>query len=165
MLRRMTKQTVTLLVGALAVASIATIACSSTTSGVPISDGVLPLGNWGGDSGAMIVSDTAMHLHIGCTFGDASGRIAVNQNGSVDVDGSYMLRAYPITIGPSVPAKFVGTLRGTTLTVTAIVTDTTTGKTVTRGPVTVTLGTNPRLLPCPVCRRPIITKGPGAQAH
>jgi hypothetical protein len=165
MLGRQTKQTIVLVVGAVAVAAIATIGCSSSTSGVPVSDGLLALGNWGGDSGAMIVSDTAMHLHIGCTFGDVSGRIAVSQDGSVDVNGSYMLHVYPITFGPSVPAKFIGTLNGTTLTVTAIITDTTRGTTVTRGPVKVTLGANPRLLPCPVCRRPIITKRPGPQAH
>jgi len=162
MLRR---QTIVLFTGALAVVAIATMGCSSSTSGVPVSDGVLPLGNWGGDSGAMIVSDTAMHLHIGCTFGDVSGRVAVSEGGGVDVDGSYSLHVYPIAFGPSVPAKFVGTFNGKTLTVTAIITDTTNGTTVTRGPVTVMLGANPRLLPCPVCRRPIVTKRSGVQLH
>lgn len=134
-------------------------ACSSTSAVLP-PDGLVPLGNWGGDSSGMIVSDTATHLHIACTYGDVSGRIAVDATGGFDVSGSYTLRAYPITIGPSVPARFVGHLSGSTLTVTAIVNDTTQHTTVTRGPVTVTLGADAKLGPCPICRRPVITKLP-----
>jgi hypothetical protein len=135
-------------------------ACSSATSAVLPPDGLVPLGNWGGDSSAMIVSDTATHLHIACTYGDVSGRIAFDATGAFDVSGSYMLRAYPITVGPTVPARFVGRLNGSTLTVTAIVNDTTQHKTVTRGPVIVTLNGDPKLGPCPICRRPIVTKLP-----
>lgn len=134
-------------------------ACSSTSAVLP-ADGLVPLGNWGGDSSGMIVSDTATHLHIACTYGDVSGRITVDATGGFDVSGSYMLRAYPVTIGPSVPARFVGHLTGSTLTVSAIVNDTTQHKTVTRGPVTVTLGADAKLGPCPICRRPVITKTP-----
>jgi hypothetical protein len=136
------------------------VAACSSTSAVPKFAGLLPLGNWGGDSAAMIVSDTAMHLHIGCTYGDVSGRIPVNEDGSIDMVGSYMLHAYPVAVGPSVPARFVGRWNGSnsSLTVTATVYDTTQNKTVTRGPVTITLGQDPKLMPCPICRRPIVTK-------
>jgi hypothetical protein len=150
-----------MLVGALAVVVGALAACSSAAASSPLpADGLLPLGNWGGDSGAMIVSDTAMHLHIGCTYGDISGRIALIGDGSFDLAGSYMLRAYPVAVGPSVPARFVGRLIGKTLTISAIVNDTIQHTTVTRGPVSVTLGADPRLLPCPICRRPIVTLRP-----
>jgi hypothetical protein len=54
----------------------------------------------------MIVGDTAMHLHIGCTFGDVSGRVPLGANGQFDVAGSYLLRAYPIAVGPTMPARF-----------------------------------------------------------
>ena len=138
----------------------AIVACSSASSAPLPADGLLPLGNWGGDSSAMIVSDTAMHLHISCTYGDVSGRVPLAADGSFDVAGSYMLRAYPIAVGPSVPARFVGRLIGSTLTVSAIVNDTVQHQTVTRGPVTVKLGADPKLLPCPICRRPIITLQP-----
>jgi hypothetical protein len=142
---------------AVAIIATTTLACSTTaTTRVP-SDGLVPLGTWGGDSGGLIVGDTAMHLHVGCTYGDASGRIAVDRSGHFDVAGSYMLRAYPITIGPSVPARFSGQLDGETVTITATVDDTVTHTTVVRGPVTVTLGVNPRLGPCPICRRPVVT--------
>jgi hypothetical protein len=134
------------------------VACSSSSATLGVSDGVLALGTWGGDSSGLIVSDTAMHLHIACTYGDVSGRIPVAANGQVDVQGSYVLRAYPIAIGPSVPARFVGHLDGATLTMTAIVNDTVQHQTVTRGPVVVKLGDAPRLGPCPICRRPIVTQ-------
>jgi len=65
------------------------VAC---TGGVGIAfDGALPVGTWGGDGAGMIVSDTSMHLHVGCTFGDVSGRVSV-ASGTFEVDGSYMLR-------------------------------------------------------------------------
>jgi hypothetical protein len=133
------------------------VACSSSRASVPSVDGVLPLGNWGGDSAGLIVSDTATHLHIACTFGDISGRIALSA-GQFDVAGSYMLRAYPIAIGPTLPARFVGRIDQSTITVTAIVNDTVQHQTVVRGPVTVKLGATPRLGPCPICRRPVITQ-------
>jgi len=44
--------------------------------------GPLALGTWGGDSAGMIVSDTAMHLHVACTYGDVSGRIPVDASGT-----------------------------------------------------------------------------------
>jgi hypothetical protein len=136
------------------------VSCSSSTA-LAVSDGALALGTWGGDSSGLMVSDTAMHLHIACTYGDASGRIPVGANGQIDVQGSYMLRAFPIAIGPSVPAHFVGRLDGATLTMTVIVDDTVQHQTVTRGPVIVKFGDAPRLGPCPICRRPIVTQRQG----
>jgi hypothetical protein len=137
------------------------LACGSPSS-APVVAGPLALGNWGGDSAAMIVSDTAMHLHIGCTYGDVSGRIEIGPNGQFDVAGSYMLRAFPITVGPAVPARFVGQVnaaKGGTATITVTIDDTVAHQTVVRRPVTVSIGEVPRLMPCPICRRPIITKG------
>jgi len=134
------------------------VSCSSSSSATAVTDGALALGTWGGDSSGLIVSDTAMHLHIGCTFGDASGRIPVGTNGQFDVRGSYMLRAYPIAVGPSVPARFVGHVDGEIATITAIIDDTVQHQTVTHGPVVVKFGDAPRLGPCPICRRPIVTR-------
>ncbi len=149
-------------VALLAAATAAMVAmaagCSSSTS-LAVSDGALALGTWGGDSSGMIVSDTAMHLHVGCTYGDVSGRIPVDAEGRIDVYGSYMLRAYPIAVGPAVPAHFVGTLSGKTAVITVTVDDTVQHTTVVRGPVSITLGVDPRLMPCPICRRPIRTIG------
>jgi hypothetical protein len=144
----------TLLVG---MAAMVGLSCSAPNTIPGISDGFLALGTWGGDSGAMMVGDTDMHLHIACTFGDVSGRIPVNADGSFDVAGSYVLRAYPIAYGPSLPARFVGFVTGPTATVKVNVNDTVMHQMVERGPVIVRLGDQPRLMPCPVCRRPIRT--------
>ena len=100
----------------------------------------------------MIVADTSMHLHVGCTYGDVSGRVQV-VNGEFDVTGSYMLRAYPIAIGPTLPARFTGTAAGNRATITVTVQDTVEHQTVVRGPVVVTFGAQPQLGPCPICRR------------
>jgi hypothetical protein len=106
----------------------------------------------------MIVGDTAMHLHIGCTFGDVSGRVPLGTNGQFDVAGSYLLRAYPIAVGPTMPARFVGRVDGGQATITVTVNDTVEHKSMVLGPVVVTWGTDPKMGPCPICRRPIITQ-------
>ena len=142
----------------LCLAAVALACSSAATTTVPPFDGNLPLGNWGGENAGMIVSDTAMHVHIGCTYGDVSGRVPVGTAGQFDVAGSYMLRAYPIAIGPTVPARFTGRLDGAKVTITVTVTDTVKDTTVVLGPVTVTYGAEAKLGPCPICRRPIITK-------
>jgi hypothetical protein len=144
-------------VAALIGAIVVIVACGST-AGVPPADAKLALGQWGGDSGAMIVSDTAMHLHINCTYGDVSGRIALRSDGTFDVAGSYLLRAFPIAVGPPMPARFTGRVNGSSATVTVTVTDTLQRATVVRGPVIVTFRREPRLMPCPVCQRPIVTQ-------
>ena len=74
--------------------AIPVLACSSAPTVGPL-DGELPLGTWGGDSAGMIVSDTALHLHVGCTFGDVSGRVHVNADGSFEAVGNYTLHAFP----------------------------------------------------------------------
>lgn len=149
-----------LLLGVSAMLALA-VACSSSGMSPLPPDGKLPLGTWGGDDAGMIVGDTAMHLHVGCTYGDVSGRVALDANGGFDVAGSYLLRAYPIAVGPTVPARFVGRLDGSAVTVTVIVNDTLQHITVIKGPVTVQIGEAPRLGPCPICRRPVLTQHRG----
>jgi hypothetical protein len=139
------------------IAATALAACAAGTE-LPPNDGLLALGTWGGDTSGMIVSDTAMHLHVGCTYGDVSGRIPINASGDFDVGGSYLLRAFPVAVGPTMPARFVGHRNGNSMTVTVTVTDTVEHTTVVRGPVTVRFGDAPQMGPCPICRRPIITR-------
>jgi hypothetical protein len=143
---------------AIAAAVAGIVACAgSGDTGLP-ADGLLPLGTWGGDSAGMIVGDTATHLHVGCTYGDVSGRIVIGADGRFDVQGSYLLRAYPVAVGPTVPARFVGRVAGRTAVVTVTVNDTIDRRVVVRGPVTVRLGDAPVMGPCPICRRPIRTQ-------
>jgi hypothetical protein len=116
--------------------------------------GPLELGTWGGTNAAVIVTDSVTHVHIGCTYGDVPGRIELDDNGRFQVDGSYVLTAYPIPIGPTLPAQFSGQVLGNTLTFAVAVSDTTTGKVRALGPVSVRLGRPPEMGPCPICRVP-----------
>ena len=69
------------------------------------------------------------------------GVISVDADGKFDVAGSYMLRAYPVQYGPTVPARFAVADRMALLlaTITVTVNDTVAHQTVIEGPVVVTL--------------------------
>src|SRR5690349_12658241 len=123
-------------------AAMLLLGCSGTVANLTPFSGELKVGTWGGDAAGMIVSDTSMHLQIGCTYGDISCRVAVT-GGAYDVRGSYMLRAYPIAVGPTVPARFTGQVTGNVATITATIDDTVQHQTVVKGPVVVTLGETP----------------------
>lgn len=117
-------------------------------------DGELAIGTWGGDNAGVIVVDSLAHVHVGCTYGDFPGRVALDAAGRFSMAGSYLLRAYPVAVGPTMPAQFSGRLEGTTLTFTVTVTDTIENKVAALGPATVILGKEPRMGPCPICRTP-----------
>jgi hypothetical protein len=134
------------------VALLFTGSCGS--SALSPSDGFVALGTWGGDNTGMIVTDSAAHVHVGCTFGDMPGRIPLDASGHFTVDGSYVLQAYPIQVGPSLPASFSGQVVGRTLTLAIAVNDTVAKKVVALGPVTVVFGREPQMGPCPICRAP-----------
>ena len=135
--------------------SVATaISCSSPVTILPPVGDSVAIGTWGGDTAGLIVGDTAAHLHIGCTFGDVSGRIALDADGRFSVPGRYVLHAYPVAIGPVLPAQFSGRVSGTSVTITVTVNDTVQRVTVVRGPVVVRLGATPQMANCPICRSP-----------
>ena len=127
--------------------------CRSSTA-VPSAGTQLALGTWGGDNAGVIATDSVTHVHVGCTFGDMPGKIALDANGRFTVDGSYMLRAYPIAVGPTVPAQFSGHVEGATLTLAVAVNDTVAKKLVALGPISVVLGRTPSMGPCPICLVP-----------
>jgi hypothetical protein len=133
------------------VALLALAQCRSATE-APAT--VLAGGTWGGSNAALIVGDASVHLHIGCTKGDFTRPAVLDAGGRFDVAGSYVLRVYPIEIGPSLPARFTGTARGSQIVVTVVVNDTVMHSVVTLGPVTVTKGREPKLGACPVCAKP-----------
>ena len=126
----------------------------SGSSLLPPSDGFLAVGTWGGDNSGVVVTDSAVHVHVGCTFGDMPGTVQLDANGRFTIDGSYVLRAYPIQIGPSLPAQFSGRVSGRTLTLAIAVHDTVERKVVALGPITVVYGREPEMGPCPICRAP-----------
>src|SRR5437660_10078679 len=101
--------------GSIAVAGLLAASCADASLLPPAGDRLAP-GTWGGDNAAVIVSDSATHVHVGCTFGDMPGTVLLEADGRFRVDGRYVLRAYPIPIGPPLPAQFSGRVVGRTLT-------------------------------------------------
>src|SRR6266481_6409974 len=112
------------------------------------------IGTGGGANAGLIGDDTSAHVHIACTFGNVMQAIEPDSGGRFDVPGSYVLRAYPVAVGPSLPARFLGSVTGKMLTLSVVVQDTTADTTVTLGPVQLYLGREPQMGPCPICRTP-----------
>jgi hypothetical protein len=112
--------------------------------------GPLAAGTWGGDNAGLIASDTSAHVHIGCTLGDAHQAIVIDPGGHFDVPGVYNVTAYPVYRGPAHPARFTGWSDGRVMSLTVTLVDTA----VTLGPVQLVFGQDPRMGPCPICRRP-----------
>jgi len=130
------------------------IGASCSDDGDPTSpEGDLLEGTWGGQNVALIVEENTSHVHFGCTNGDFSAPIHVDEEGRFSVSGSYMLRAYPIPIGPTVPAQMAGQVQGRRITFTVAVNDTVTKELVVFGPSTVVFGRDPQMGPCPICVR------------
>ena len=140
------------LVALLPLAATVVAHCTTYTApSLPTVDGLVA-GTWGGENAGLIVSDSSAHVHVGCTYGDFPAPVAVDADGRFDAAGSYLLRAYPVAVGPTLPARFAGVLRGDRVTLTVTVDDTVARKSVVLGPVTATYGKEPRLGPCPICR-------------
>lgn len=142
------------LAGSLLSAAVLAAACATRDALHPPAGTQIALGTWGGDGAGIVATDSATHIHIGCTFGDVVGRVVLDADGRFNVSGSYMLRAYPIAIGPTVPAQFSGRVVGPTLTIVVAVNDTVARKLVALGPVSVRFGHQPKLGPCPICAVP-----------
>ena len=130
------------------------LGCGTSTLGAPPDDALLAVGTWGGTEAGVIVNDTIAHVHIGCTYGDMPGRVTLDADGRFTLAGSFLLRAYPVAIGPTMPAQFTGRVAGETLTITVTVRDTIAKTEVVRGPVSVRLGTAPTMANCPICSVP-----------
>ena len=107
-------------------------------------------GTWGGEDAGLIASDTSAHVHIGCTLGDTSTPIRPDATGNFDVSGTYNVDAYPIDRGILHPARFSGTVSGNELTIKVTLVDT--GAQL--GPVKLVRGKEPKMGPCPICRKP-----------
>jgi hypothetical protein len=127
-------------------AMVSILACSAATSAriTEVS------GTWGGDNAGMIVTNTDVHVHIGCTLGDAVGPIHPDADGRFEATGTYNVDAYPVDRGITHPATFSGQVIGQTMTLTVSLSDTAR----VLGPVTLIYGKEPTMGPCPICRVP-----------
>ncbi|MGQ0647034.1 MAG: hypothetical protein ACT4P7_05655, partial [Gemmatimonadaceae bacterium] len=132
----------------------AVVACSLSTGSPSDPPARLAVGTWGGDNTGAIVTEDRIHVHFACTLGDFPRPTVLDASGAFSVPGKYVLRAYPVHIGPDLPAQISGVVRGNRLTMTVAVNDTVTKNLVVLGPGTVTLGVDPRMGPCPICDKP-----------
>ena len=107
------------------------------------------LGLWGGENAALIADDSSAHVHIGCTYGKIHQLIVPDADGRFVVPGEQNITAHPVDAGIFHPAQFSGRIMGNNMTLTITLTDTT----VTLGPVQLSFGKEPRMGPCPICRR------------
>ena len=131
-------------------AALTVVACSGQS--LTGAAHVLTPGTWGGENAGAILDDTLAHVHIGCTLGNFPLPTVVDDQGRFTADGNYTLRAYPIAVGPELPAVFTGVVIGNRLTLSVAVDDTVEKKLVPLGPVTVVLGREPHMEACPICR-------------
>jgi len=118
----------------------------------------ITLGTWGGTNFAVVATDSVIHVHVGCTFGDFTSGTALDATGHFTAEGSYMLHAYPVAMGPSMPAELSGQVIGNTMTFAIAVNDTTAKQVYSLGPGTVVFGKTPVMGPCPVCLIPGMTR-------
>lgn len=136
------------------VAALAVVLLRDCQIAAPGSSGGVITGTWGGENAGFIADDTSAHVHIACTFGNVSQAIVLDPAGRFDVPGQYVLRAYPVYVGPSLPARFQGSVIGRIMTLRVAVGDTTADTTSHLGPVRMIRGRQPQMQVCPICRWP-----------
>lgn len=128
-------------------ATVALLGCESPTHEPPPPS---LAGTWGGDNAGLIATDSSAHVHIGCTVGDIDQALLPGPTGRFDVPGLYNITAFPVYRPPDHPARFSGLILGRVMFLTVTLTDTA----VTLGPLRLTLGAEPKMGPCPICRTP-----------
>jgi hypothetical protein len=128
--------------------------CSSSTNSSPEIPGQLAQGTWGTNGAGVVVGESLVHVHFNCTLGDFPRPESLDGDGRFNLAGSYVLRAFPVQLGPSLPARFSGVVRGNRLTLSVAIDDTVEKRLVALGPTTITLGRDPVMGPCPICVKP-----------
>lgn len=134
---------------AAALVLVAACALLDSPAGAP-----LLIGTWGGKDAGMIVSDSGAHLHVGCTLGQVTVPITLDEHGRFDVPESHNLTAFPIDAGIFLPARLAGRVELLALSFTLTIDDTVHHKTVVLGPVRLRWGVRPEMGPCPICTSP-----------
>jgi len=114
----------------------------------PLGLDAVPEGTWGGEDAGLLVRGGEAHAHIGCTLGDLPAPIPLDREGRFETMGQWNVNAFPIDLGILHPARVSGRTNGRTLTFSVVLTDT--GQTL--GPAFVSLGREPRMANCPICR-------------
>jgi hypothetical protein len=108
-------------------------------------------GTWGGDDVGLIVGEGLAHVHFGCTLGDFPLPLTLDEDNRFNVPGEYVLRAFPVAVGPPLPARLSRVVQGRRITLTVAVNDTVENRLVVLGPATVVYGREAEMGPCPIC--------------
>lgn len=132
--------------------ALACLGCRSADELMPPPGNQLAVGEWGGDNAGIIVDDSVAHVHIDCTVGNFPMPVTLGEDRRFNVAGSYVLRAFPVQVGPPLPAQFAGVIDGNELTFTVAVNDTVEKRVVALGPVTVYYHRQAAMRQCPICR-------------
>lgn len=130
--------------------AVAAVGCDGDSPSEFLETG-LNEGMWGGDDVGVIVGEGIAHVHFGCTNGDFPLPLTLDEDNRFNVAGEYLLRAYPVAIGPPLPARLSGVVQGNRLTLTVAVNDTIENRLVLLGPATVVYGREAEMGPCPIC--------------
>jgi hypothetical protein len=136
--------------------SLVVLATCDSDSPLESDDTTLSVGEWGGENAGVIVSENTAHVHVGCTYGDFPAPVELDGDGRFSVAGSYLVRAFPVAIGPTMPAQFAGVVRGGRLTLSVAVNDTIQKELIVLGPVTVAYGREANMGPCPICEATMV---------
>jgi hypothetical protein len=129
------------------VASLAACAKDSTTA-PPAAH--LTLGVWGGDRAEVIAGDSVTEVTYGCTSGEFTGNIPLDESGRFTVNGSYDPSVGPVQANGDMPAQLSGLVEGSTLTFAIAVNDTIEKRVISLGPAVVVLGQPATIVVCPV---------------
>lgn len=110
----------------------------------------LALGEWGGDRAEVVAGDSLTEVTYGCTSGEFSGSIALDESGRFTVNGSYDPSVGPVEVNGAMPAQLSGLVEGNTLTFAVAVNDTIEKRVISLGPAVVVLGQPANIVVCPV---------------
>ncbi len=134
----------------IAILAAALTACNGGSPSEAL-EGELTEGTWGGDDVGLLLGEEFAHVHFGCTYGNFTLPLILDEESRFTASGEYFLRAFPVVVGPPLPAQLSGVVRGSRVILTVAVNDTVEGKVVALGPATVILGRDPEMGPCPIC--------------
>ena len=130
---------------------VVAVGCGGGSPSGALEGGELVNGTWGGEDVGLIVGDGLAHVHFGCTYGDFPLPLVLSDDGRFNVPGEYLLRAFPVAVGPPLPARLSGVVQGARITMTVAVNDTVEDRLVLLGPATVVFGEEAEMGPCPIC--------------
>jgi hypothetical protein len=107
---------------------------------------IVQVGWWGGNQATLDVQATRAHIELPCAHADIAG-VLVTRDGKIDMGGTFVQEHGGPAAGgdlPTRPARFTGTVSGTTLTLTITLTDDNS----VVGTYKVTLGDQGRVVKC-----------------